>query len=116
MRHYQIAVLPGDGIGHEVIPESVQTLAALAQLQGDFHLDTQQFDWGSERYLREGAMMPKDGLAVLERGGFDGTISRCGACCYRYARGSTSTSTCGLCACYQACRVPWQARVPPRLT
>jgi len=74
MRHYQIAVLPGDGIGHEVIPESVQTLAALAQLQGDFHLDTQQFDWGSERYLREGAMMPKDGLAVLERGGFDGIL------------------------------------------
>src|SRR5258708_17872662 len=34
----------------------------------------QQFDWGSERYLREGAMMPKDGLTVLERGGFDGIL------------------------------------------
>jgi tartrate dehydrogenase/decarboxylase/D-malate dehydrogenase len=74
MRHYQIAVLPGDGIGPEVIPESVQTLAALAQLRGDFRLDRQQFDWGSERYLREGAMMPKDGLAVLERESFDAIL------------------------------------------
>jgi tartrate dehydrogenase/decarboxylase/D-malate dehydrogenase len=74
MRHYQIAVLPGDGIGHEVIPESVQTLQALAELQGDFRLVTRQFDWGSERYLREGAMMPEDGLTVLEQGGFDGIL------------------------------------------
>ena len=74
MRHYQIAVLPGDGIGPEVITESVQTLAVLAQLHGGFQLDVQQFDWGTERYLREGAMMPKDGLTVLERGGFDGIL------------------------------------------
>jgi len=74
MRHYQIAVLPGDGIGPEVITESVQTLATLAQVHGDFQFDTQQFDWCTERYLREGAMMPKDGLAVLERGGFDGIL------------------------------------------
>src|SRR5438874_6801533 len=72
MRHYQIAVLPGDGIGPEVITESVQTLEALAELHGGFRLETKHFDWGSERYLKAGAMMPKDGLAVLERGGFDG--------------------------------------------
>ena len=74
MRHYQIAVLPGDGIGPEVITESVQTLGVLAHLHGGFHLDVQQFDWGTERYLREGAMMPKDGLTVLEREGFDGIL------------------------------------------
>ena len=74
MRHYQIAVLPGDGIGPEVIAESVQTLAALSELHDDFRLDIQQFDWGTEHYLREGAMMPKDALAVLERGGFDGIL------------------------------------------
>ena len=74
MRHYQIAVLPGDGIGQDIITESVQTLTTLAQVHGDFRLDTQQFDWGTERYLREGAMMPKDGLTVLERGGFDGIL------------------------------------------
>jgi tartrate dehydrogenase/decarboxylase/D-malate dehydrogenase len=74
MRHYQIAVLPGDGIGPEVITESVETLEVLAELHGSFHLDTQQFDWGTERYLREGALMPQDGLGVLERGGFDGIL------------------------------------------
>src|SRR5438270_13997785 len=74
MRHHQIAVLPGDGIGPEVITESVQTLTALAELQGGFRLETQQFDWGTERYLREGTMMPKDALTILERGGFDGIL------------------------------------------
>ena len=37
MRHYQIAVVPGDGIEPEVITESVQTLALLAQLHGGFN-------------------------------------------------------------------------------
>ena len=74
MRHYQIAVLPADGIGPEVITESVKTLEALAELHAGFHLDTQYFDWGTERYLREGSLMPKDGLAMLEQGGFDGIL------------------------------------------
>lgn len=74
MRHYHIAVIPGDGIGPEVIAESVQTLTTLAELDGGFRLDTQQFNWGTERYLQEGALMPSDGLAVLERGGFDGIL------------------------------------------
>ncbi len=74
MRHYHIAVIPGDGIGPEVITESVHTLNDLAQLHGGFHFEVQQFDWGTERYLGEGAMMPKDGLSVLEQGGFDGIL------------------------------------------
>src|SRR5579872_4241421 len=74
MRQYQLAVLPGDGIGQEVIPESLQTLETLADLHGGFRLETESFDWGTERYLREGALMPKDGLAILERGGFDGIL------------------------------------------
>jgi tartrate dehydrogenase/decarboxylase/D-malate dehydrogenase len=74
MRHYRLAVLPGDGIGPEVIPESLQTLETLADLHGGFRLETEHFDWGTERYLREGALMPKDGLAILERGGYDGIL------------------------------------------
>src|SRR5712692_10894568 len=35
---------------------------------------SKHFDWGSERYLRKGALMPQDGLTVLERGGFDGIL------------------------------------------
>jgi tartrate dehydrogenase/decarboxylase / D-malate dehydrogenase len=61
MRHYRIAVLPGDGIGLE----SIQTLTTLDHVHGGFHLDIQRFTWGAERYLRAGAMMPLDGLTVL---------------------------------------------------
>lgn len=74
MRTYRLAVIPGDGIGPEVIAESIQTLTGLASVQGSFQFDIQQFDWGTERYLREGAMMPPDGLATLEQGGFDGIL------------------------------------------
>ena len=74
MRRYHLAIIPGDGIGPEVITESVQTLVSLAVAHGGFQFDIQQFDWGTERYLREGAMMPADGLTTLERGGFDGIL------------------------------------------
>lgn len=74
MRSYHLAVMPGDGIGPEVIAESVQTLTSLALLHGGFQFEIQQFDWGTERYLREGALMPADGLTALERGGFDGIL------------------------------------------
>jgi tartrate dehydrogenase/decarboxylase/D-malate dehydrogenase len=74
MKEYRLAVMPGDGIGPEVIAESIQVLTALADLHGGFRFNIQQFDWGTERYLREGAMMPADGLAVLERGGFDSIL------------------------------------------
>src|SRR2546426_637898 len=43
-------------------------------IRSRFCLETQHFDWGTERYLREGALMPQDGLAMLERGGFDGIL------------------------------------------
>src|SRR6202048_2849697 len=74
MREYRLAVLPGDGIGPEVIAESVQTLTTLADMHGGFRFNIQQFDWGTERYLREGALMPVDGLAILERGNFDSIL------------------------------------------
>lgn len=74
MREYRLAVMPGDGIGPEVIAESVQTLTTLASMHGGFRFTIQQFDWGTERYLREGALMPADGLATLERGNFDSIL------------------------------------------
>jgi tartrate dehydrogenase/decarboxylase/D-malate dehydrogenase len=52
----------------------VQTLTALAELHSGFRLEMRQFDWGTERYLREGTMMPRDALAILEQGGFDGIL------------------------------------------
>jgi len=74
MRHYHIAVLPGDGIGSEVIPAGVRVLEVLAEVGGEFRMDVETFAWGSEWYLQHGAMMPEDGIQVLERGGFDAIL------------------------------------------
>lgn len=65
MRHYRIALVPGDGIGHDVIAEGMAALDALADARGDLRLSTHQFDWGCEQYLRTGRMMPPDALDVL---------------------------------------------------
>jgi tartrate dehydrogenase/decarboxylase / D-malate dehydrogenase len=74
VRDYNIALIPADGIGHEVVPEAVSTLEAVAVLDGGFRCHYQTFDWGSERYLQHAAMMDPDGLAILERGGFDAIL------------------------------------------
>jgi tartrate dehydrogenase/decarboxylase/D-malate dehydrogenase len=74
VRHYNIAVIPGDGIGSEVITEGVKSLQAVADLDGGLTFETQEFDWNSERHLKHGAMMPADGLQTLERGGFAGIL------------------------------------------
>ena len=69
MNSCRIAVIPGDGIGAEVIPEGVRVLEALAHRTAALHLEFQYFDWGSERYLAHGQMMPDGGLETL--GEFD---------------------------------------------
>jgi tartrate dehydrogenase/decarboxylase/D-malate dehydrogenase len=74
MRHYKLAVIPGDGIGTEVIPAGLEVLAAVAEAHGGFRVESQNFDWGSERFVKSGAMMPQDGMQTLERGGFDGIL------------------------------------------
>src|ERR1700685_2908535 len=60
MRRYRIAVIPGDGIGKEVIPAGVEVLAALAAAEGGFELACDHFDWGSDYYRATGLMMPID--------------------------------------------------------
>ena len=62
MKTYRIALLPGDGIGKEVIPTAVKVLKAAAR---DFALSFQEFEWGCAYYLRSGRMMPEDGLEQL---------------------------------------------------
>jgi tartrate dehydrogenase/decarboxylase/D-malate dehydrogenase len=63
MKTYRIALLPGDGIGKEVVPAGVRVLEAAAR--GEFRLEFTSFDWGCELYLRTGRMMPEDGLERL---------------------------------------------------
>ena len=65
MRTYHIASIPADGIGPEVIAAGLEALDAVAARDGGFALDVTHFDWGSERYRREGALMPADGLDQL---------------------------------------------------
>ncbi len=66
MRTWRIAAIPGDGIGPEVIGAGLEVLEALARRMGSFAIEATTFDWGAERYLREGAMMPADGLERLK--------------------------------------------------
>ncbi len=62
MKTLRLALLPGDGIGKEVIPAAVQVLNAAAQ---GFTLSCESFEWGCEYYLKHGRMMPEDGLETL---------------------------------------------------
>jgi 3-isopropylmalate dehydrogenase len=58
----RIAILPGDGIGKEVIQEAVKVLEAAGA-----NLEIKHFDWGADRYLADGVTVPKDGFAMLGR-------------------------------------------------
>jgi 3-isopropylmalate dehydrogenase len=72
MRKLRIAVIPGDGIGVEVTAEAVRTLLAIAETTGD-RIDLLPFDWGAERYLKEGVTLPKGSLERL-KGEFDAIL------------------------------------------
>ena len=61
---YDIAIIPGDGIGTEVVDRSMPVVEAAAGAC-DVPFETTRYDWGSERYLEEGSMMPEDGLDEL---------------------------------------------------
>ncbi len=65
---HRIAVIAGDGIGREVVPEGCRVLERAGKRFG-FRLDWRPFPWGCTYYRETGAMMPADGLATLE--GFD---------------------------------------------
>lgn len=66
MNYYNIAVIPGDGIGNEVMPVALNVLTKLGERTGAFRLDLTHFDWGSDYYGRHGHMMPDNGLKTLE--------------------------------------------------
>src|SRR5258708_10879927 len=61
---YRVAVIAGDGIGREVVPEGVVALEAAARHYG-FALDWREFDWSCETYAKTGRMMPEDGIDQL---------------------------------------------------
>jgi len=65
MKTLKIAVIPGDGIGKEVVPEGIRVLEAAARRFG-FLFEWREFDWGCETYTRSGEMMPSDGIDQLK--------------------------------------------------
>lgn len=65
MRHYSIALIPGDGIGVDVIREGQKVLKALCEIDGGLKIEYNHFDWSCEYYAKHGKMMPDDGLEQL---------------------------------------------------
>ena len=64
MSTYQIATVPGDGIGKEVVPQTIQVLEAVAAQCG-FSFRFTQYNYSCEHYTMFGKMMPDDGLERL---------------------------------------------------
>ena len=62
----RIAIIPGDGIGKEVIPEAVKVLKAAAAA-GNREITLTEFDWGADRYLRDGTTLPPDAPEMFQR-------------------------------------------------
>lgn len=62
---YKIALLPGDGIGPEIVNASLPVFETAAE-RHNLDFKTTTFDWNSERYRAEGSMMPDNGLDRLE--------------------------------------------------
>jgi tartrate dehydrogenase/decarboxylase/D-malate dehydrogenase len=64
MKNFEIAVIPGDGIGKEVVPEGLKVLEAASASFG-IGFKFRHFDWNCETYKHTGRMMPEDGIARL---------------------------------------------------
>ena len=66
MAKHKIAVIPGDGIGNEVMPEGMRVMEAAGKKFGiEFEWD--EYDWSCERFAKTGSMMPEDGLKKIEK-------------------------------------------------
>jgi len=68
----RIAVIPGDGIGKEVMPEAVKVLRAVAA-SAKRPMEFIEFDWGADKFLREGVTLPAGAVELL-RDEFDAIL------------------------------------------
>ncbi len=66
MKSYKIAVIPGDGTGPEVVKEGVKVLEAAANRYG-FKLDMTWYDYGGDRYLKTGEVLPEGAAEDLKQ-------------------------------------------------
>jgi tartrate dehydrogenase/decarboxylase / D-malate dehydrogenase len=65
MVKYALAVIPGDGIGREVVPEGVRAMRRAGELTDAFSLEVREYPWSCQHYLETGRMMPEDGLQQI---------------------------------------------------
>ena len=65
MAHFNVAVIAGDGIGPEVLREGVKILKKVEALDSELSFSFTEFPWGCEYYLKNGVMMPEDGMETL---------------------------------------------------
>lgn len=65
-KKYKIAVIEGDGIGQEVVPEGLRVLESVGR-RHEIAFQWTHFDWSCQRYLKTGQMMPEDGLDQLRQ-------------------------------------------------
>jgi len=66
MKEWKIALVPGDGIGPEVVAEGVKVLQAIEKLDETLSFEFERFPWGCEYYLEHQKMMADDGIEQLE--------------------------------------------------
>lgn len=66
MKKHKIAVIGGDGTGPEVVAEGLKVLEVASKKFG-FEYETTMLDWGGERYMKTGKMMPDDGIEMLKK-------------------------------------------------
>jgi tartrate dehydrogenase/decarboxylase/D-malate dehydrogenase len=66
MKTWRIALVPGDGIGKEVVPAGRRLLETLAEVEPECAFEFESFGWGGDFYRRDGVMMPADGLDALK--------------------------------------------------
>ncbi|SVA87300.1 uncharacterized protein METZ01_LOCUS140154, partial [marine metagenome] len=64
VNNYRVALIPGDGIGREVLAEGVKVMEAAAS-RFDFQFNWTEFDWSCERFHSVGEIMPADGVEQL---------------------------------------------------
>ena len=64
MKRFAIAVIPGDGVGQEVVPAALNVLEKVGRYF-DAGFDLEEFEWGAEHYFRHGRMMPQNALDLL---------------------------------------------------
>ncbi|MGK7376702.1 tartrate dehydrogenase [Planococcus sp. 1R117A] len=66
MKTLDLAVIPGDGIGKEVVPEALRVLDAIAEIHGGLAFNYTHYPWSSEYYIEHGRMMPENGLELIK--------------------------------------------------